>query len=293
MRLAHLILVHSRVNQLERLIKRLIHPSADIFLQVDAKTEISDFEHLGKYQNVYFIKNRVKVYWGNYSVVQATLNAMEEIVSNGVAYSHINLLSGQDYLLKSNDHIVSFFLNNAGKDFMMSVSLEREIPAALERVFTYQLGDYRIPGIFRLQKLINFIIPKRCPPLGLQPHGLSQWMTITPESATYVMAYLKRNQKARRYFRMTGGPDEFIFQTILIGSPHSNKLVNDNQRHIRFQPDGVHPVNFRLTDAQELLGSDKLFARKFDEKVDLAILTHLDSVADFTNARQLKTATHS
>jgi hypothetical protein len=287
MRLAHLILAHDRVSQLERLIKCLAHPSVDIFLHIDGKANIADFESLKSLKNVYFISQRVKVYWGKYSMVHATLCSMEEILATGTEYSHINLLSGQDYLLKSNNQIVDFFLANTGKDFMTARPLAKAFPAALPRVLKYNFGDYEFKGIYKLQAIVNYLTPQRKVPVGLEMYGLSQWIAITPESASYVTNYLKSNTKARRFFRMTGGPDEFIFQTILCNSRYKNNIVDDNLRYIKFEGTNTHPDTFTLDNSNELVNSGKFFARKFDAEVDPDILDYLDTIATATSDMQV------
>jgi hypothetical protein len=288
MRLAHLILAHDRIPQLERLINRLAHPAVDIFLHIDKKANLGDFERLKNLNNVYFITGRVNIHWGKYSMVRATLSSMEEILANGKEYSHINLLSAQDYLLKNNGQIVDFFFANAGKDFMTALPLEKEFSCALERVEKYNFGDYQIPGIYKVQALVNYLTPPRKAPAGLELHGLSQWVTITPESASYVINYLKTNPNTRRYFRMTGGPDEFIFQTILNSSPYKNNIVDDNLRYIIFQSGSIHPDTFTLANSKELISSGKLFARKFDAEADSDILNYLDAVAESSSECVLK-----
>src|SRR5882757_9731647 len=115
MKLAHLILAHSKQPQLERLIKRLHHTQADVYIHVDKKADMNEFDDLQKNGNVFFIANRIVVEWGNYNMVEATLNSFDEILSKGITYSHINLLSGQDYPLKNAAEVQRFLFANADK----------------------------------------------------------------------------------------------------------------------------------------------------------------------------------
>ena len=96
MKIAHLILAHSKPQQLSRLIASLIHENAYFFIHIDKKTLIDDFLFLKKIKNLHFIEKRVKVYWGEYSIVQATINSFEEILNTGIEFGYVNLLSGQD-----------------------------------------------------------------------------------------------------------------------------------------------------------------------------------------------------
>ena len=83
MKIAHLILAHTFPEQLYRLINKLTHPDADIYVYLDAKAGIEEFNTSAALKNVYFLANRIPVYWGNYSMVKATLLAFEEILATG------------------------------------------------------------------------------------------------------------------------------------------------------------------------------------------------------------------
>ena len=149
MRLAHLILAHKNPSQVERLVKRLAHPKADIYIQLDRKTSMEAFKYLNEL-NVTFIKNRINTYWGNYSIVQATLYAFEEILESGHSYSHINLLSGEDYPLQSNARFVDFLFCNTDKTFMHSLSIDDEWQEAQPRIRKYHFGDFMFRGRYLL-----------------------------------------------------------------------------------------------------------------------------------------------
>ena len=58
MQLAYLILVHSNPSQLEKLVSKLIHPNIDIYIHIDLKVPMSNFEVLANKQQVYFINNQ-------------------------------------------------------------------------------------------------------------------------------------------------------------------------------------------------------------------------------------------
>src|SRR5271170_7757286 len=114
MRLAHLILAHTNPEQLSRLIGRLTHDGSDIYVHVDLKTDITPFLPIKESWHVFFIENRVKVNWAGYSQVQSIVNGFKEILGSGKKYDYINLLSGQDYPIKSTEEIHSFLTNNPG-----------------------------------------------------------------------------------------------------------------------------------------------------------------------------------
>jgi hypothetical protein len=63
-----------------------------------------------------------------------------------------------------------------------------------------------------------------------------------------------------------------------MNSPLKHVVVNDNLRYIDWSKKGVpHPALLTIDDADNLLNSSKLFARKFDIELDEAVLDLIDS----------------
>jgi hypothetical protein len=279
MRLAHLILTHAFPEQLSRLVNKLSHEYADFYIHVDLKTNVGPFLHLAEKKNVFFIQNRVKVYWGGYSIVQATLNGFKEILGSGIPYDYINLLSGQDYPVKSASYIHKYFTDNPGKAFMHSLSLEHEWTDAMTRITRYHLANVHFPGKYRLEKLINRLLPKRKFPYSLTPVGRSQWFTITPSFAAYIIDYLARHRRFRWFFKLSWAADETIFQTILYNSKYQLSMINDNLLYVDWSEGKPNPKVLTMKDAEVLKNQDKLFARKFNLVVDSNILDYLDNLA--------------
>jgi hypothetical protein len=277
MKVAHLILAHAYPQMLERLVKKLLHPSADIYIQLDKKTDMLAFAHLATIENVQFVDKRIKTEWGDYSLVEATLTGFKYILDTGLTYSHINLLSGQDYPIRPLDEFHDFLVRNLDTSFIKAVDLRGdEWPDGKDRLIKYSLGDYRLPGKYKWQTLANKFLPRRQLPASLIPYGRSQWLTITPECAQYAIGVIQNDAALRRYFRMTWAVDEIFFQTILFNSPLKEKLINDNLRYIE-QFGAKRPNIFTLKDAPKLIASGCFFARKFDDEADMLVYEALDS----------------
>ncbi len=278
MKLAHLILAHKDPELLERLVKTLQHENADIFIQLDKKANINDFKHIENIGNTQFISNRVDVGWCCYSTIDATLKGFEQILSLKNDYSHINLISGQDYPLKPVELIQQRFFANPDTTFIHTASIaDNEWEDGKARFTKYSFGDFKIPGKYQLQAIANAVLPKRKLPAGLKPYGRSQWLTITPICAQYVIDYLKNNPRVKRYFKTVWAVDEVFFQTILVNSPYKDTLVDYNLRYIELDA-GKRPINYTMADAEKLTATEALFARKFDRAVSTEVLDYLDSI---------------
>jgi hypothetical protein len=278
LKIAHIILAHENPHQLDRLVARLTHPDAYFFIHFDLKTGEQDLSSLLANPQVFVVKERIKVYWGGYSIVQATVNTICNAIESGIPFDYINLLSGQDYPLKSTAYIHHFLENNPGKAFMEFYPIATEWTEAIPRLEKYYLTDYPFKGSLQLAAVLNAILPKRKMPNQLVGMGRSQWFTIAMKHAQYVVDYLSNNTRIHNYFRFTWGSDEIVFQTILYNSMYRDDMVNNNLRYIDWSEKKPSPKLLTMNDKDALTFSDKLFARKFNSKKDGSILDYLDSI---------------
>ncbi|BDP94948.1 hypothetical protein EfmGK941_19530 [Enterococcus faecium] len=72
------------------------------------QTDIEPFiEAFKSYDNVEFLcnKNRVKIYWGGFSIVQAEINLVKRALQNEKYLKYV-LLSGADYPIKDNENSI-------------------------------------------------------------------------------------------------------------------------------------------------------------------------------------------
>lgn len=283
-RIAHIIMAHKEPEQLERLIKRLSHPQFDFFIHVDRNTNIEEFSFLERIPCVTFIENRNPCNWGGYSFVHAITNSIAEVLRKNSQYAFFNLLSAQDYPIKDSNYIYKYYLKHDGFSF---VSYDESNNTewwqkASSRYERFHFTDVKIRGKYVLQRLLNQVLPKRKFPLSLNPYGaaVSSWWTITSECAAYIVDFLEHHPELVKFMKYTWGADEFLYSTIIMNSEFSDKVINDNLRFIEWERDSAHPRILKGSDYDALLRSKKLFARKFDMKIDSSILDMLDTFLD-------------
>ncbi len=114
-------MAHKYPEQLLRLIYKLNTDAVAFFVHIDKKVDNTTyhqiFTQLKDFPNVSFIK-RYKSAWGSLEVVKATLEGIKSIVETGTYFDYVVHLSGQDYLLKSNEQSAKFFQENKGREFL-------------------------------------------------------------------------------------------------------------------------------------------------------------------------------
>lgn len=287
MKIAYLILVHKGPEQVERLIKKLTCEAAHFYIHLDQKADISNFTLLQRLDHVYFIRKRFSINWAGYSMVRAMIESSREILNSGNSYDFISTISGQDYPIKSNQEILSFFSNHLGYSFMHleehhSVWWSR----ALQRYEKYHLTDFHFSGKGRVEILLNMFLPKRKLPLPNTMEGGpgSQWWSLSTESLAYVVKFFDDHPNLHTFWRFTWGGDEFIISTILMNSPFSGKIVKDNMRYMNWLTDSPNPKILTTSDFVQLKSSSYLFARKFDVAQDAKILDLLDELHELQHS---------
>ncbi len=105
-------------------------------------------------------------------------------------------------------------------------------------------------------------------------------MTITPDCASYIVDFIQKDKKLRRFIRFTWGPDEFVIPTLIMNSDFKETVINDNFYYIDWSGGGSNPKILTGEDYDKLVSSDKMMARKFDIRQDPGILDRLDKVVD-------------
>lgn len=280
MKMATIITVYKQPQLVERLILAMqYNNSFHFFLHIDAKVDPKPFQYLAKLPNTFIIKKRVKVYWAGFSLLEALLCGMEEIFKSEIKFDYINHMSGQCYPIKPAKEIYNYFRQNIGFNFLSSETPPSEWwDKAAMRYKEYHLFDFGIKGGYRLGRILTRLLPVRKLPFDYALYGGSfgAYWTLDMPCARYIYDVLRNDKKIRNFFRISWGPDEYLINTLIMGSPFKNKVINDNQRLIDWSEGGWHPAIFTVNNINVLANSPKMIARKFDLTVDSKILDLID-----------------
>jgi len=273
-------MAHKNPEQLMRLVKRLQHPQFDIYIHIDKKVALSHFQIISEEDNVHFIKDRQICNWGGYSFLNAIFHSLNEVLSTSMHYDFINLLSGQDYPIKSNTDIFEYFSRHKGVNFISfdDSNVSEWWKHANSRYEKYHFTDFRLKGKYLLQSILNTFSSKRRFPIPLKLYGGSNstWWTISGACAKYLTELLINNRSLISFLKYTWSPDEFIVASLIMGSDFKEQTINNNLRYIDWSEGKAHPKILLEEDLYSIKNSEMLFARKFDTTVDSKIIDHLD-----------------
>ena len=271
--IAYLILAHRYPCQFKRLFRAIYHPANYYLVHVDKRsgvglqTDIQDF--LSSFANASLLKSQSTL-WGGYSLVDAELRGIEELLKIGSEWEFFINLSAQDFPLKSQTHIQDFLSRNRGNDFIRVANQSKFRPDTLSRIENY---------FIEFANRILRIPIKRLYLRGVTPHIGNQWMILSRKFCEFV-CYSPEVERFKRFYRHTFIADEGFFQTVIMNTSYKGTIVNDDKRTIDWVPLGIiklRPRDFTSNDADFLMASPGLFARKFDATVDGGILSILES----------------
>jgi hypothetical protein len=269
--LAFFILCHKTPQHVIRLVNCLRDENSVFVIHVDKRAAPVVYDTLRLFSEelpgqVHLCRQRYRCYWGRFGIVEATLSCMREAVGLGLSFDHAFLLSGQDYPIKSMNHIRTFVDEHLGSEFIES------FPADEPNRWSAAEGEHNA-----LNRVLYWTISfrsrhiqikwKRRFPFGFRPHGGSMWWCLTRECVVYIDRFVREKPAYTRYFRMVFIPDESFFQSIISNSRFKGRIVSDDLRYADWQnPNPSYPRTLDTDDFEKLMSSSKLFARKFDTR---------------------------
>ena len=280
MRVGYIITAHTLPDHLVRLVRRLDSENAHFFIHLDlsAAGEVVQTAQggLAELPNVRFLARR-KCSWASFSLVEAALDGVKSLLEAPEEIGYGVLLTGQDYPLKTAAEIESALEQAGDRSFM------GYWPSAGRYLNRVQRWNWHGEILGRRVRLPNRAIPltvRRSLPAGLEPFTGSAHWCLSRACLELVRDLESSSPETIEFFHHAAVPDETFFQTVLLNSPLAGTIVNDDLRYIDWSGGGNSPRVLTSRDLNRLLESQDLFARKFDPRVDAAVLDGLDAALD-------------
>jgi hypothetical protein len=268
MKINFLILAHNLPDQFKLLVSCLQGNENEIFAHIDIK------ENQEKYFSnaIHFTRKRWDIKWGRIEMVYATQHLIETAYELNSQADYYILLSGQDLPLKPISELANFLSNNIPFSFIHSKPVENEWIDAIPRLSRFHFGTKFAQKL--KAKILNLIIKKRTLPLNYTAYGGSQWWCLHASHIEYILNCEKLPQLLT-YFKTTLIPDEHFYQTVLENCNFSNSIIKNNLHYMSWDLNSNSPNTLTISNFNELINSEKMFARKFNIKVDRHLVTKI------------------
>jgi len=269
-KIAFILLCHKNPEGIIRQAIRLTAGGDFVSIHFDARANPAHYaqltQELGSNPGVVFAKKRIKCGWGEWSLVQATLSALETAEEAFPQATHFYMLSGDCVPIKSGDFARDMLDANdvdyiESFDFFASdwikVGIKRE-----RLVYRHFFNERNTKWLFylsmNLQKRLGV---ERKIPSDLQIQIGSQWWCLRRRTVEKVLEFCRERPDVIRFFRRTWIPDETFFQTLVRHLVADKEIESRTLTFLVFSDYGM-PVTFYNDHYDLLLSQDYLFARK-------------------------------
>ena len=281
MRFAYLIMAHDNEEQLRLLIEALDYPENDIYLHIDKKSSIrkASFETRNAKLKVY---SRYAVYWGDLSQTKCQVFLLAEAIKEKHDYYH--LISGHDFPIKSHTQIIQFFQDNYGKQFIHFESNDFCMKETcryyhfLASVISRCNNNFLKNRLSRVESRILDVQKKKN--VKRQLYCGANWYSITHDLAE---EFCLHSKKVIRKVKWTISSDEYVLQTFYRTMAKGDYELFAETK----EPNDYHgtareidwfrgsPYVWKNEDFEFLINSERMFARKFDQRIDAKIVNNI------------------
>ena len=269
-RIAFILLCHKDPDAIIDQAERLTAVGDYMSIHFDARARPEHYRKiraaLDDNPNVTFARRRIKCGWGEWSLVQATLHAIEAAVDAFPRATHFYMLSGDCMAIKSAE-FAHELLDSADVDYIESFDYFdsdwiktgiKEERLIYRHFFNERNNKWLFYQSMEWQRWLGM---ERAIPEDLQIQIGSQWWCLRRRTIEWVLDFTRARKDVMRFFRTTWIPDETFFQTIVRHLVPGTEIRSRTLTFLLFTDYGM-PVTFYNDHYDLLLSQDYLFARK-------------------------------
>jgi len=269
-KIAFILLCHKDPEAIIQQVERLTAAGDYISIHFDARARPEHFamicEALQDNPSVAFANKRIKCGWGEWSLVQATLYAIEAAERKFPRATHFYMLSGDCQPIKTADYIHNY-LDDNDSDFIESYDFFesdwiktgwKDERLVYRHVFNERTQKRLFYWMFEIQRRLGLTRPI---PSDIQVQIGSQWWCLRRRTIEQILEFTRQRKDVMRFFRTTWIPDETFFQTIVRHLIRESEIRGRTLTFLMFTDYGM-PLTFYNDHYDLLLSQDYLFARK-------------------------------
>lgn len=297
MKIAYLIIAHEHPELLARLVTHLQRSGGIVIIHYDKKRGQEPIEKLQQFLGASFDNiiwaERESVVWGEWTLVQATLNGLVALRNSGLNPDYVYLLSGSDYPVRPLAELNDFLECNQRKEFIESFSdkLHNWVIEGIQK----ERYLYRFPFNWgKNPRLFSFVLKlqiklglRRHVPETIDPHFGSQWWALTWKTCKEILV-LADDKVINKFFRGVWVPDELFFQTLVRNVAHHDDIRSHTLTLYQFASNGT-PVVYCNGHEDYLRKQNFFFARKVSPYAN-TLRDQLDHIIEGDTTKQQLTA---
>jgi len=269
-RIAFILLCHKDPEGIIAQTERLTEVGDYVAIHFDANARREDYAviraALAANPSVTFAARRRKCGWGEWSLVDATLRAVQAAVAAFPRATHFYLLSGDCMPIKTAEYAHAF-LDREDVDYIESFDFFASgwIKTGIKEerlIYRHYFNERTHKALFyasmNWQRKLGLA---RKVPADIQMQIGSQWWCLRRRTIEWVLDFCASRRDVMRFFRTTWIPDETFFQTLVRHLVPETEIRSRTLTFLLFTDYGM-PVNFYNDHYDLLISQDYLFARK-------------------------------
>jgi hypothetical protein len=287
-RIAFLILAHQDALQVERLCRTLQGQSS--FVHVDRRAADFPLSRIVHIPGVTVVHPRSRIYWGDFSMVEATLNLLNNARQSGTFDRYV-LLSGSCYPVKPLASLESAFAGDSRREWISLTPITRRSSLyntvgrhwRMAPLLGNSILDSKVRAVYnRITRAMGRDLARET---GLTPYFGSQWWGLTEPCVTSILEFVRNRPDFVRAYRSVYAPDEHFFQTIVANSRFASSAIHvEDHGSATNQLAPLHQIGpatdryFRNTetDFQVAASTNKFFIRKVSAARNSQLLDRID-----------------
>lgn len=277
-RIAFILLCHKDPEAIIDQARRLTAAGDFISIHFDARSGRAPFElireGLKDNPNVTYATKRIKCGWGEWSLVQASLYAVEAAEEAFPRATHFYMVSGDCMSVKTAEYMHDF-LDKEDIDYIESFDFFesdwiktgiKEERLIYRHWFNERTRKWLFYQSFWLQRRLGL---EREIPADVQIQIGSQWWCLRRRTVEWILDFTRTRKDVMKFFRTTWIPDETFFQTLVRHLVPETEIRARTLTYLMFTDYGM-PVVLYNDHYDLLVTQDFLFARKISpEAIEL------------------------
>ncbi len=274
--IAYILLCHKDPDAVIAQANRLTAAGDCMAIHFDASASADSYRiirnGLAANPNVTFARRRVRCGWGEWSLVDATLQAISAALEAFPRATHLYMLSGDCVPIKS-ARFAHAFLDREEVDYIESFDFFRSdwIKTGIKEerlIYRHIFNERKTKWLFyqsmEWQRRLGL---ERAIPADIQVQIGSQWWCLRRRTVEAVMEFVAARRDVLRFFSTTWIPDETFFQTLVRHHVPDSEIRSRTPTFLMFTDYGM-PVTFYDDHYDLLIGQDFLFARKVSPEAE-------------------------
>jgi len=212
---------------LGRLVHRIERAGIVAYVHIDAKADQAEFEEACRNSHAIFLAERLPIYWGGFSMVEAVVRLAERALQNP-ALTHFVHISGDSYPIKSDAELLALLSQDVDWIDLAEAKFDS---LTYQRIAKTYLPDTNIGTlklsvheqryltaevIHRIEEIRRIFAMKASQNFPWRYAKGANWWCLRRKTLHECLRVIQENSEFVSWFRYSSNPDESMFNSLVL-----------------------------------------------------------------------------